>query len=687
MEPIYKLSSIKELLEKLNSQEYVCLDTETAKLGSDIRLIQIYQPSWDQVLLLNVDEDPTTKQILWEILVKYKLILHNGCYDFGCFKQDISVFTKPTDWEDTFYLLRLAVPELNTRDGFSLDEGFKWCLGYDPYKQASLNKKKLQMSFERLMVKDKYVEGIEGLRPMTEEQYLYGAIDVYYLPKLYEKLKSYTEHFVYILDKLTIGHILDDSKGLPVDINKLNKLESDNIAEIAEIDKQLPVGFNVNSYLQVRKLLGTVMTSDEEGLNIIQFRPNGLKGLPLRVKPVNGSWPSALKEGLTNGRLKVYSKEFGNITNITTVAKLISTNSKQLVYAEEVSYDHSETVINYANLINKKRKALKRLNFIKRAREAMDSENRIRGTFSPHAINGRIQVDNENLSQYPRSLKAMWGHPQGNGRKLIYSDFAQVELRIICAALPEMNMYRSLKEGIDLHTFVGNNLNLSQSDLDKLPKGISPRFIAKQCNFLLLYGGGVSNFQKTVCKLGGVWFEDDIALKITNNWKDIFSDIKNWHLVNQKSKTNMDQTVSGRKYKAGTVTDLNNIRVSGTGSEIFKLWLHYIGKYLVKYYGDIFVVNRVHDSVIIDCPDDPNIYINASYDLALCAQTAWFEIIKNAPLKDVPMPVDVKVASNWEDMEYDRTELIDHEFTLDDMYMYGKNLEDELRCLNEVNKH
>jgi DNA polymerase I-like protein with 3'-5' exonuclease and polymerase domains len=277
----------------------------------------------------------------------------------------------------------------------------------------------------------------------------------------------------------------------------------------------------------------------------------------------------------------------------------------------------------------------------------------------------------------------MWGHPQGNGRKLIYSDFAQVELRIICAALPEMNMYKSLKEGIDLHTFVGNNLNLSDEDLSKLPKGISPRFIAKQCNFLLLYGGGVSNFQRTVCKLGGVWFEDDIALKITQNWKNIFSDIKKWHLLNNKSKTNIDQTVSGRRYKAGTVTDLNNIKVSGTGSEIFKLWLHYIGKYLVPKYGDIFVVNRVHDSVVIDSPDDASVYVPASYDLALCAQAAWFEIIKNAPLKDVPMPVDVKVASNWEDMEYDIKELIDHEFTLDDMFMYGKNLEEELLCLKQ----
>lgn len=682
---IYTYGSVPILLRQLNKQEIICVDTETAKLGSDIRLIQIYQPSWDQVLLFDVGENQLHKQMIWDILSDYgDLILHNGCYDFGCFKKDILNFTKPKSWEDTFYLLRLGVPELNTKDGFSLDEGFKWCLGYDPYKQAGLVKSKLQVSFERKMVKDVYVEGPEGLKPLTEEQLLYASIDVYYLPKLYEKLKHLRDHFVYVLDKLTIGHILDDSKGLPVDLDKLKLLENKDISDIKEIDKKLPLGFNVNSYLQVRKLLGTVMSSDEESLNIIQFRPEGLTGLPFRVKQTNGAWPAALYKGIEQKIIKVFAKEFGNTTYINTEEQLSKLKGKQLVYFEETSYSHNETSIKYAELINKKRKALKRLNFVKRARSAMDSDNRIMGTFSPHAINGRIQVDSENLSQYPRSMKSMWGHPQGNGRKLIYSDFAQVELRIICAALPEMNMYNSLKQGIDLHTFVGNNLNLSQSDLEKLPKGISPRFIAKQCNFLLLYGGGVSNFQKTVCKLGGVWFEDDIALKITQNWKEIFSDIKQWHLVNNKSKTNMDQTVSGRRYKAGTVTDLNNIRVSGTGSEIFKLWLHYIGKYLVKNYGDIFIVNRVHDSVVIDCPDDPSIYIPASYDLALCAQSAWFEIIKNAPLKDVPMPVDVKVASNWEDMEYDRKELINHEFTLDDMFMYGKNLEEELLCLKQV---
>lgn len=42
------------------------------------------------------------------------------------------------------------------------------------------------------------------------------------------------------------------------------------------------------------------------------------------------------------------------------------------------------------------------------------------------------------------------------------------------------------------------------------------------------------------------------------------------------------------------------------------------------------------------------------------------------------MPVDVSVGNNWEDIEYERTELIDYTLTLDGMYMYGKELEREL---------
>lgn len=679
MDKIYKHSSIKELLGALDPSKEVYLDTETGKLGSDIRLIQIYQEHWPQVLLFEAPD--VSISVLWDIVREYKLIGHNILYDFGCFKKDINQALKtPREWEDTFYLLRLVAPELNTKKGFSLDSGMEWAIGYCPYTKAGLNKKQLQMSFERIKVKDVYVEGPAGLRPLTEEQYLYGSIDVYELPKLYKKLQSKLDDFVYQLDKKTVEWILTDTRGLPVDLDKLQLLEDTDIKAIADIDKQLPQGFNCNSYIQVRKLLGTVLSSDEEALTIIQTRPKGLTDLPLRATPTNGNWAVAMLKGIDDNSIYCYTKNFGETKQIKSSSELKKLSDKNLVYYTETSYKHTEDTIKYAKLINDKRKALKRLNFVLRARTAMDDNNRIRGTFSPHAVNGRIQVDSENLSQYPRTMKSMWGHKPGNGRKLIYSDFAQVELRIICAALPEMNMYKSLKAGTDLHTFVGNNLNLSEADLAQLPAGISPRFIAKQCNFLLLYGGGISNFQRTVCKLGGVWFEDDIAKKITDNWREIFSDIKTWQEENTKSKTNMDETVSGRPYKAGTVTDLNNIRVSGTGSEIFKLWLHYIGKYITSNPEfDTYIVNRVHDSVILDVPDEPAIYKKLAHILVLAAQKAWFEIIKNAPLKDVPMPCDVAVGSNWEEIEYGKN--IDYNYTLEGMYMYNKNLEEEINKL------
>ncbi len=675
---IYRYSSPKELLELIDPAQPVYVDTETSKLGSQIRLIQVFQEHWNQVLLF--DSMNTSISTIWFILQPNHIVGHNFTYDFGCFRKDMpeDSFEMPEHWDDTFYASRIRFPSLNVGNGFSLDSVMTKVLGYDPYTKANLKKKELQMSFERLKVKDVYVEGDEGLQPLREEQELYGSIDVYYLPAVYHAVKSKFDMFPYKINILTVNSIQYDKKGLPLDLDKLEELVDKDTTLINDMQKKLPRGFNTNSYIQVRKALGTVMSSNEEALAMIQHRPGGLTDIRLRTKMTNGKFPAALLKGMDAGTIKVEMNEFGKYKLIATTHDL-PTSPKKLVYYTETDYVHSDEVITLAHQINTVRKALKRLNFADRAHKAYvigeDNIPRIQGTFSPHAINGRIQVDNENLSQYPRTMKEMWGHKPGNGRKLLYSDFAQVELRIICAALPEMNMYKSLKEGVDLHTFVGNNLNLSDDDLAHLPEGIQPRFIAKQCNFLLLYGGGISNFQRTVCKLGGVWFGDDVAEKITTTWKDIFSDIKEWHKVNGKSDTMMDKTVSGFPYKAGSVTDLNNIRVSGTGSEIFKLWLWYLHKYILTVVDDVYIVNRVHDSVVLDVPDVPEIYEKLARQVALCAQKAWFEITKFAPLTDVPMPVDVAIGSNWNDLEYG---INDYSFDLEGMYMFDKDLEDEL---------
>lgn len=678
---IYTYSTPRELLRALDPEKHVFIDTETSKLGSQIRLVQVFQEGWDSVLIFDTNAGASLTQ-LWSILQSYKLVGHNILYDFNCFKVDLpkGMFSVPKEWEDTFYLSRLVHPEWNTAKGYSLDSALAAVLGYDPYSKAGLKKKELQLSFERLQIKGEYIEGKEGLKDLTESQLVYASIDVLELPNLWHEVEKAKEDFVYKLDKLTVEHILDDEKGMPVDTTELAKLEAEDITTIAEVKKRIG-NLNVNSYMQVRKVLGTVISSDEMALQIIQHRPGGLAGLWTRVTQTNGKWAKALREGLDNKTLSVELREFGVPKPIVHSSQL-PTSNKVLVYAKESSYVQTDDKIAIAKDINTMRKALKRLNFVSRARSVMDEDNRISATFSPHAINGRIQQDNENLSQYPRAMKKMWGHPKGNCRKLLYCDYAQIELRVICAALPEMNMYKALKNGEDLHSFVAENFNFSEEEKAMLPAGQTPRQVAKQSNFLLLYGGGKTNFQRVVCRNSGVWFSDEMSNSIVDKWKNIFSDIKLWHDKNSKSKTNMDKTVSGRPYKASIVTDLNNIKVSGTGSEVFKLWLHYIAKYMLPYVEDTYIVNRVHDAVYIDLSDNPTLYKACAVFLTKLAQKAWFEIIKQAPLTDVPMPCDAGVGSNLAGIDYGYD--VDYSYTLEPYYMLTREIEPELAIFKEA---
>jgi DNA polymerase-1 len=69
-----------------------------------------------------------------------------------------------------------------------------------------------------------------------------------------------------------------------------------------------------------------------------------------------------------------------------------------------------------------------------------------------------LTSNDENLQQIPRALKDIFGYPKDAGRVLIYSDYAQVELRTICAILQVKLMEQMFREGVDLHGYVASIL-------------------------------------------------------------------------------------------------------------------------------------------------------------------------------------------------------------------------------------
>lgn len=625
MQKIYKIASFGDL-GLLDYKLPLLIDTETAKLGSQIRLIQLYQTHLKQVLIF--DTKDISVEVLYSYINDFHLVYHNGLYDAGCFKTDMgSLYTPTLHWDDTFYLSRLAFPEW---EKFSLDICFYKMLRYDPYEEAGLDKKILQKSFH---------DNRTG--PLTDDQYLYSAIDVYYLGQLYDLVKHMEDDFNYLLDKSVAEKSVQmQDRGMPVDIPMVQKMKAEYEKEFKDLTYKLK-GLNSNSWQQVRKALGTENSSDGPSLAIIASREGGFEGL------------------------KQLQKLDGEYDMVVT----------------EPNYVHTPEKVEIAKNIIAMRHVRMRLSYCERTFDAVNENSRITAQFSPHAITGRVQPNNENLSQWPRDMKALWGFDETKDRVLVYSDYSQLELRSLCALIGEPTMYATYKSDLDIHTKTQTEAKIDELDV---PSSTSPRMVAKMINFLSIYGGGVDSFQKQFVKMTNTWLEAELVRTAMTRFKDTFTTVKTWHHGNSKQLNEgnyIGMTVSGRRYSTSSYTEFNNIQNQGSGTEVAKLAWHYMVKYgfvnnvglfdnKVENDGDVYMVNFTHDSYLLDCPNIPDVYKKAGRQLMACMQVAWFQIMKNSKYPDLNMPCDCAVDKHWDVIEYGDPM---HKDSIDGMKYYGKD--------------
>lgn len=285
------------------------------------------------------------------------------------------------------------------------------------------------------------------------------------------------------------------------------------------------------------------------------------------------------------------------------------------------------------------RKRLKRLSFL----EKFDlSDTRIFGKFLPSARSGRLTSKDQNLQQLPRSLKKLFG--VANDRVLIYADYAQIELRTICAITDCKKMEALFRAGEDLHGYTAAMLFGPDWDDEQ-------RQISKTCNFNLLYGGGVPMLLSILISTAEIVLEEKLGFEIRKKWRNLWSEIFGWQErgIQAWKKGKLGSTPFGRQYLAKMMTDQLNIENQGAAAEVFKLALHYFLRESLP--DDVIICNVIHDSFIIEAPNDPEVYQAVSIKLAKAMQLAWFEMSKRLAIKDLPMPVDIKVGFNWGELE------------------------------------
>jgi len=237
-----KLTSLPASL----SGKYVFLDTETVGLYGKIRLVQMYvcEPHKERgdLFLIDCFTTPVVKVIslLYEA---EKLIGHNLLYDFHCLKQ-CGFNVDEVNFDDTFLLSRLSKPMW---EKYGLDRCLQNVLGIDIYAKylGEDAKKRLQRS--------------KWDGELLDEQLLYAALDVVYLPELYSKISHASKMISYELDKRTVVNFVKMAGKLPVDVEAMTESKRSYETQILEMN----VPINVNSFKQVREYLDSDESDDD----------------------------------------------------------------------------------------------------------------------------------------------------------------------------------------------------------------------------------------------------------------------------------------------------------------------------------------------------------------------------------------------------------------------------------------
>lgn len=298
--------------------------------------------------------------------------------------------------------------------------------------------------------------------------------------------------------------------------------------------------------------------------------------------------------------------------------------------------------------VRKTRKLTKQNSFLSKFSETTRN-GRIFGKFKPSARSGRTTSDDQNLQQIPRKLKGIFAIEENGSEVLLYSDFAQIQLRAVCAVTSDTRMEALFRAGEDLHNYVARFI---------FGENFTPeeRQICKTANFSLLFGAGIDVFKTVLLKDAGMFLTDEEASKIKSKWLKLWRQIAEWQEKGAKDwrKKIPWETPLGRKYTAKMMTDQLAMQIQGFEAEVAKLALHYMVPKLTELDSRIKLVNFIHDSYMFICPNDKELYSKACKIIADSMQEGWQQMSQSVSIRDLPMPVKVRVGFNWGEIEKDK---------------------------------
>ncbi|MGB7925843.1 MAG: DNA polymerase [Pyrinomonadaceae bacterium] len=257
------------------------------------------------------------------------------------------------------------------------------------------------------------------------------------------------------------------------------------------------------------------------------------------------------------------------------------------------------------------------------------------------APTGRMACTNPNIQQVPHAVEYRRCFRAPEGRKLIISDYSQIELRILADFTGDQGFIDAFNSGADLHRVTA--AQVFGVALDQVTK--QQRDFAKRLNFGVVYGIGAQRFA-TMTGLSQTESED-----ILRRYFATYRQLDAWlrEAANRAIRERTARTASGRLVRfrfdpedrqAASAAQRNgkNSPIQGSSADILKRALRLLHDALRD--TTACVVNIVHDEIVVEADANEAAAVAKTVEDAMCA--AGEEYVKRVPVK-----VETEVSDEW----------------------------------------
>lgn len=413
--------------------------------------------------------------------------------------------------------------------------------------------------------------GSDWSGPLTKEQYAYAASDVDYLPILRVKMKP--QLATHGLNKIAL---IEFQVVLPEASMENNgfRLDTDMWMELAEKNKVAAVEM-------------------AEALLRVLPHPRDQLALPGMGGMWNLNSPQQLLTSLKKAGLPVDG----------TDSKVLAMQAGKYPIAQQViDWRHAAQLVK---------------SFGREYLRHIDTKTgRIHADYFPFTGAGRYSCSKPNLQQIPRGKAFRDCFRAAPGRILVIADYSQIELRLAAQISGDKTLLQVYQNGEDAHRMTAALVNgIKPEQVTKMQ-----RQMAKPVNFGLIYGMGWEKLIIYAQANYGVSLTPAQSKKFHQRYFEAYAGIKEWHqdVFGRQRNRGISRTLSGRLRYLDPEKHFNefaNTPVQGTGADGLKKAMHCVYQRLKKYGGDVKMVHMVHDELVLDAPDDPELVQAVKADL------------------------------------------------------------------------